>query len=73
MIAYKNRRGDSGIAAYNIGLDFIDVQFFNTTKIYQYSYRSAGSQNIEQMKKLATDGCGLNSFIMKNVKDRYVR
>lgn len=73
MIAYKNRRGDSGVAAYNIGADFIDVKFISTAKIYKYSYRSAGSHNIEEMKKLATDGCGLNSFIMKNVKDLYVR
>lgn len=72
MIVYKNLRGDSGVAAYIPGPDFIDVQF-TTGKIYKYSNASAGQQNIKEMKKLAEIGCGLNRFIMKNVRLLYVR
>ena len=73
MVAYKNLNGNSGVAAYDIGPDFIDVKFHNTIKIYQYSYASAGRPNIEHMKKLANEGRGLNSFIMKNVRTLYVK
>lgn len=73
MIKYKDINGDSGIEAYEIGLDKISVKFRNTAKIYVYSYASAGKENIEHMKKLAQSGDGLNSFINLNVKYKYVR
>ena len=41
--------------------------------MYTYSYKSAGVENVEQMKKLARQGYGLNSFINKNVKYDYER
>ncbi|MFK7797518.1 MAG: hypothetical protein AB8E82_08700 [Aureispira sp.] len=72
MQIYLNRNGKSGISAYEIGTDYISVQFSNG-KIYTYSYTSAGSQNVEIMKELAQNGYGLNSYIMKNVKNNYVR
>ena len=72
MVAYKNIDGDSSIIAYEIGSDYIRVQFSNG-KVHLWNYRSAGSANIEQMKKLAQIGNGLNSFIMRVVKNLYVR
>jgi len=72
MTNYLNLGGDSGVSAYEIGSDYISVQF-STGKIYTYSYASAGSQNIETMKTLAVNGSGLNSFIMKNVRNDFVR
>lgn len=38
---------------------------------YVYNYQSVGRENIEQMKKLAVAGEGLNSFIMRNIKWKY--
>ncbi len=73
MTKYKDINGDSGIEAYEIGSDKINVKFKNTVKIYVYSYTSAGKENIEHMKKLAQSGDGLNSFINLNVKYKYVR
>ena len=73
MIKYKDINDDSGIEAYEIGSDKINVKFKNTVKIYVYSYTSAGKENIEHMKKLAQSGDGLNSFINLNVKYKYVR
>lgn len=36
-----------------------------------YTYTSAGSHNIEEMKELATRGEGLNSFINRHVRKKY--
>jgi hypothetical protein len=73
MNVYLDINGDSGVLAYEIGEDSIKVQFKDTSKIYVYSYASAGKENVEHMKKLAQSGDGLNSFINLNVKYKYVR
>lgn len=73
MIIYKDIDGDSGVSAYEIGIDFIDVQFKQAIKIYRYSYESAGKDNVEIMKALAKSGDGLNSFINKNARTLYVK
>lgn len=70
METYKNLSGNSGISAYAIDAESITVQF-NTGAIYLYTYRSAGRNNIEKMKSLAVAGQGLNSYIMKNVRQAY--
>ena len=72
MERYKNVGGDSGVTGYEIGSDYIRVQFSDGS-VYLYTYASAGSNNIEQMKKLATAGRGLNSFINRNVRKSYER
>lgn len=71
MFRYKNVNGNSNIEAYEIGSDYIDVKFFNTYKIYRYSYRSAGEYNVERAKQLAMQGYGLNSFIMREMRYSY--
>lgn len=73
MIAYRDVDGDSGVLAYEFGVDYINIQFKGTSRIYRYSYQSAGRENIETMKVLAKNGDGLNSFINKNVKYLYVK
>ena len=60
---YKNNDGDSGVESYEIGDDYIAVKFYNTAKIYIYSYRKAGINHVERMKELAASGDGLNSYI----------
>lgn len=70
MNHYQNKGGDSNIAAFEIGSDFIKVKF-NDNSVYLYTYASAGQQNIEEMKRLAIQGQGLNSFINKNARDGY--
>ncbi|CAA0095241.1 Uncharacterised protein [BD1-7 clade bacterium] len=70
MERYKNIGGNSGVASYEIFDDSVTVRF-STGAIYIYSYRSAGKENIERMKVLAMQGHGLNSFIMRNVKNSY--
>ena len=72
MERYRNRGGDSGIVAYEIGPDSITVMFSDRS-IYLYTYQSAGSANIERMKRLAIAGKGLNSFINRRVNKKYAR
>lgn len=72
MVIYKNLGGNSNIYAFSIGDDYINVQF-NGGRIYKYSYRSAGIDKVEQMKKLAVQGQGLNSYIMRKARYNYER
>lgn len=65
MQVYTDVDGDSGVAEYETGGDFIRVKF-KTGATYLYTYASAGSHNIERMKALAASGDGLNAFININ-------
>lgn len=75
MVNYKNLSGDSNVSRYEIGPDFIIVEFKNIGKdgcnTYKYSYISAGQSNIDEMRKLAVEGRGLNSFINTQVRKDY--
>jgi hypothetical protein len=70
MEHYRNLGRTSGVSAFEIGLDYIQVKF-STGAVYSYSYRKAGSGHVEQMKALAKRGFGLNSYINKYVKFSY--
>lgn len=70
MERYRNIGGDSGVYAFEIGSDYIKVQFSDGA-IYLYNYSSTGSYKIEQMKNLARSGNGLNSFINTIVRKNY--
>ncbi len=72
MEIYANLSGDSGVSAYQIGSDSIWVEF-TSGSLYEYTYSSAGAGNIETMKSLAIAGCGLCSFIQRNVRENYAR
>jgi hypothetical protein len=72
MERYRDIDGDSGVAEYEQGTDYIRVKFKDGS-VYLYTYASAGSNNIEEMKRLAAAGDGLNAFINKNVRKRYAR
>ena len=70
MHPYKNLNGNSEIYAYATDEDSITVQF-NDGDTYVYNHGSAGSENVEYMKKLAVTGTGLHSFINNTVRNRY--
>lgn len=72
MEKYGNNNGDSGISGFEIGNNFIHVEF-STGSIYEYTYSSAGENNIKTMINLARSGSGLNSFINTHVKNKYSR
>ncbi len=67
MKNYIDTDHDSNVEAFQIENDSITVKFKSgTCQYYEYSYSSAGSSNVEQMKILAESGDGLNSFISRN-------
>lgn len=70
MQIYKNLGGNSSVRTFSIGTDYIDVQFSSGTP-YRYSYKSAGIEKVEQMKKLAISGRGLGSYINRYAKYDY--
>jgi hypothetical protein len=71
MERYRNKGGDSGVYAFEIGENYIIVKFNGTIRPYTYSYRKASAKNVENMKSLAVSGSGLNSYINKHVKKLY--
>lgn len=62
MKRYGNHHGNSAIAAYETGDDYIRLQFTNG-RIYLYTHSSAGKDDIDEMKELAKEGEGLTRFI----------
>ncbi|MGG7037040.1 MAG: hypothetical protein ACI7YS_17880 [Flavobacterium sp.] len=72
MERYRNSGGVSGVSAYEIGSDYIIVKFSGTARTYTYSYGGrAGRNHVENMKKLAQNGSGLNAYINNHVKFLY--
>ena len=55
MKRYGNLHGNSGIAAYEEGADFIRIKF-TSSSVYLYTYDSADEEDIEEMKELAREG-----------------
>ena len=70
MRRYGNLSGNSGVTAYEIGSDFITVEFRDGST-YSYTNSITGLSNIEIMKRLAAKGSGLSTFISRHVKDKY--
>jgi hypothetical protein len=70
MKKYKGAK-ESGVSEYEIGPDWIRVQFKDGT-VYTYSYESAGRIHVETMKDLAVSGKFLSTYISKYVRDNYV-
>ena len=70
MQRYKNLGSDSGVVAYEIGKDFIKVQFVDGST-YLYNYSLPGKDEVEMMKQLALAGSGLATFINKYIRGNY--
>lgn len=68
----KNTSGAKGVEFYEIKDESLITQFVDGS-IYQYTYESAGTEIIEQMKQLALAGEGLTTFINQHVKDKYAK
>lgn len=72
MQHYKNYNGNSGILRYEIGDNFVTVEFqTGNYRFYKYTFMSAGQSNVNQMKTLAIQGRGLNGFIKEEIGDDY--
>jgi hypothetical protein len=72
MQPYANRGGNSGIQSYELKPTSITVGFQDGSQ-YLYDYSTTGQDNVEQMKRLATSGQGLNEFINRQIGRSYAR
>ena len=72
MELYKNKGGGSEIWAYEIGENWITIQFTDAS-VYIYTYESAGTENVDKMKVLALSGHGLYRYIMRHVKNGFAK
>ena len=68
MKPYGN--GSTGVVAYEIHDDAIDIKFANGD-IYRYDETKPGPVDVEIMKRFARAGRSLTTYISKYVKDRY--
>lgn len=71
MQKYKNLGGNSSIQGYEFKPDGIEVYYSNGA--YLYNFERPGQVHIENMKKLAEIGKGLNSYIQTHVRKNYAR
>lgn len=77
MRTYGDHNGTSGITAFDFGTDcfgeeYIDIEYASGG-VYTYLKKNVGEVNFLNMKVLALEGEGLNSFINKNVRGRGTR
>lgn len=74
MQRYRNFSGTSGVKAFEIGPDFIRIQYARG-RTYTYTYELAGHENVEEMKRLALKGSHLNAFINRHpeIRQGFVR
>ncbi len=72
MEPYRNITGSSGVKSYEIGDEYITIEFSDGA-VYRYTYASAGEENVERMNGLAEAGQGLSTFLNTTVSKLYER
>jgi hypothetical protein len=64
--------GNSGVIAFAIGRNHIDVQFVDG-HVYRYAPPRLSRAELDEMIERARRRRGLATFISQNIKDRYVK
>jgi hypothetical protein len=72
MQRYKNLQGNSGVRAFGIGPDYIDVAFVTGEK-YRYDSDRPGARDVAAMQALAVAGQGLATYINTHVRDNFAK
>lgn len=70
MQRYESKDRHTGVIAFQLGKDYIDVEF-RDGRIYRYSFTKPGKPAVTEMKRLATKGKGLTTYINKYVRKNY--
>lgn len=70
MQPYRDSGGDSGIAAYTLGKEFIVIRF-TRGGTYRYDATAPGAKHVRAMQRLARAGQGLNTYINQHVRENY--
>lgn len=66
MMKYANRHGNSGVAEFDFGADWIDVRFVTSARVYRYTFQVTGYAQVRRMKQLGIAGRGLSTYIARN-------
>lgn len=70
METYTDTDNDSNVKNYEIGSDFIIVEFKSGAEtFYKYTEKKSGEEHVNKMKELAKCGDGLNAYIINNKVD----
>lgn len=72
MVAYRDYRASSGVAAYCIGDGYIIVKF-RDDGTYLYDSKAPGPAHVEEMIRRARAGSGLATYINKEVRGNFAR
>jgi len=72
MERYRDLKGNSAVAAYELAPGSITIEF-KSGSTYVYDEASTGAENLRRMRLMATQGWGLSRFINTVVGDRYAR
>jgi len=70
MFRYRNLNNNSGVAAYDTGVDWFLIKF-NDSSLYLYTTKSTTKEHINYMRILAREGKGLNSYVNRIVGNQY--
>ena len=70
---YANLSGNSGVAEYEIGNDYIKVRFRHEAAVYVYNDAAPGPAAVRRMQALAVQGQGLSTYISQYVGKNYAR
>lgn len=71
MERYRDIDNDSGVTGYEFDEGSITI-FFRNGGVYRYDSSRPGGAHVEEMKRLAQLGDGLNRYINKFVRKGYV-
>jgi hypothetical protein len=70
MQRYADHSRHSGIAAFELGEDYLDVRF-TSGEVLHYTTRRPGARDVQHMKELALRGEGLAAYINRHIGVRY--
>jgi hypothetical protein len=70
MKRYADKKGNSGVIAYENEENAIVIQFVDGNS-YRYDHHKPGRHYVAQLKKLAAKGEGLATYINKYIRDTY--
>jgi hypothetical protein len=71
MQKYADTDRDSGVDLFEISDTAIKVIFKSGPKVYVYTYTKPGQVHVEEMKKYALAGEGLNAYINSKIKSNF--
>lgn len=70
MQPYKDLSGTSGIVQYEIGDNYIDLEF-RGGKVYRYDDAKPGAEHVLKMKELAASGADLATYVNQHVRKNF--